>query len=65
MTSEQHDELNLIMWLCTEIGLETFGRRGDELVQTSQIFNNNKTHEFVRDIRKRIEVMIANDSISR
>jgi hypothetical protein len=51
----QIDELASISALCTEICLETFGRRGDDLLQTSQDWKTNKTQEFVRQIRSRIE----------
>jgi hypothetical protein len=47
-------ELAFISALCTEIGCGTFGRRGDELLQTSQDWQRNKTLEFVREIQTRV-----------
>ena len=59
MTPAQRDELTLIRKMCVEIGLETFGRRGPDLVETSQQWKRNKALEGVAQIEKRIRALVV------
>ncbi len=63
MTPEQKTLLLEASRLCTEIGLRTYGRKGDELVATETWQKLQKAEAMVREIRAIIQ-FIKNQEVS-
>lgn len=58
MTNEDRKELHAIKRLCVEIGLETFGRRGPDLVLTAQHEKLAMMHKMVREIDVKVSTLL-------
>lgn len=58
MTNEDRKELQAVKRLCTEIGLETFGRRGANLTLITQHEKLAMMHKMVREISAKVSALL-------